>query len=158
MKIVLFSVLPFILGYDLCNARLSRPSNETGDYNIQTLTDIPNPLHPNNRSQDFELRCFRVEIANESKMCLRKKRNNNTRASKITDFEGFFVFLIISALFVNIALFYINTQRMKIIQKQIQTLKDMAQANDIPEAGNLQEIVSTSRQNSKSLDDLKTIS
>ena len=94
---VLFSVLPFILGYDLCNARLSRPSNETGDYSIQKLNDIPNPLHPNNQSQDFELRCFRVDIANASKMCLTKKRNNNTRASKITDFEGFFVFLIISA-------------------------------------------------------------
>ena len=48
---------------------------------------------------------------------------------------------------------------MKIIQKQIQTLKDIAQANDIPEAGDLQEIVvSTSQHNSKSLDDLKTIS
>ena len=69
--------------------------------------------------------------------------------------EGFLVFFIISALFVNIALFYINTQRMKIIQKQIRTLTDMDQANDIQE-GDLREIVSTSRQNSKIPDDLKT--
>ena len=149
--IILLSVLPFILGneFNLCNAKLS---NATGDYRMRTLTKIPNPQHPKNRSSDFELRCFGVNMANNATRCMTK-----IKASKITDLEGFLVFFIISALFVNIALFYINTQRMKIIQKQIRTLTDMDQANDIQE-GDLREIVSTSRQNSKSPDDLKTIS
>ena len=69
--------------------------------------------------------------------------------------EGFLVFFIISALFVNIALFYINTHCTKITRKQIRTLTDMDQANDIQE-GDLRELVSTSRQNSKIPDDLKT--
>ena len=47
--------------------------------------------------------------------------------------EGFLVFFIIIALFVNIALFYINTQPMKIIHELIQTLTDMDQANNIQE-------------------------
>ena len=63
--IVLLSVLPIILGneFDLCNATLS---NETGDYRMRTLTKIPNPKHPNNRSLDFELRCFGVDTANDA--------------------------------------------------------------------------------------------
>ena len=101
------------------------------------------------RHVKFELRCFEPKKAKELNMY------STTGRAEITTLEGFLVFFIISALFVNIALFYINTQRMKIIQKQIRTLTDMDQANDIQE-GDLREIVSTSRQNSKIPDDLKT--
>ena len=71
--IVLLFVLPFTDGnkyYDLRNAKLSRPSNEIGDYSMRTLIRIPNPQHPNNRSADFELRCFGVHIANDLKRCM----------------------------------------------------------------------------------------
>ena len=150
MKIIvifLLSVLPFILGNEinLSNARLGVPKSETWGmtytYWMRELTSMPSPLQ--------EMRCFDVQQTDKIKKIV-TKYNNDYRTNTLqgrTTLEGFLVFFIISALFVNIAFFYINTQRIKIIQRQIRTLTDMAQVKHTQDGG-LRELESgTSQQN-----------
>ena len=148
MKIIvifLLSVLPFILGstINLCNAKLGDSKSETWGTttcSMRELTSIPH----GNQGETMEMRCFGVGLTNDIKRIVQKF--NPSRTARTT-LEGFLVFFIISALFVNIAFFYINMQRIKIIERQIRTLTDMAPAQDNnTQDGGLRELESGTSQ------------